>query len=71
MSGTFAQVVELVKQLSLDEKRELQQLLRKYLIDKRLECVLSENICGLLRNRRRGGGLADPKAHVARDVSNR
>jgi hypothetical protein len=35
MSQTFAQVVEHVKHLSLAEKQELQELLRKYLIEER------------------------------------
>ena len=36
MSHTFAEVVEEVKQLSPAEKEELQDLLRKYLIEERL-----------------------------------
>lgn len=35
MSQTFAQIVEDVQQLSLAEKEELQELLRKYLIEER------------------------------------
>ena len=35
MSQTFAEIVEDVKQLSLAEKEELQELLRKYLIEER------------------------------------
>ena len=35
MSQTFAEVVEEVKQLSPAEKEELQELLRKYLIEER------------------------------------
>ena len=35
MSQTFAEIVEDVKQLSPAEKEELQELLRKYLIEER------------------------------------
>ena len=35
MSQTFAEVVEVVKQLSVAEKEELRELLNKYLIDER------------------------------------
>jgi len=35
MSQSFAEIVEDVKQLSLGEKEELQELLRKYLIEGR------------------------------------
>jgi hypothetical protein len=35
MSQNFAEVVEDVKQLSVAEKEELQELLRKYLIEER------------------------------------
>ena len=35
MSQTFAEVVEEVKQLSVAEKEELRELLKKYLIDER------------------------------------
>jgi hypothetical protein len=35
MSQTFAEIVEDVQQLSLAEKEELQELLRKYLIEER------------------------------------
>jgi hypothetical protein len=35
MSQTFADIVEDVKQLSAAEKEELQELLRKYLIEER------------------------------------
>jgi len=35
MSQTFADIVEDVKQLSSEEKEELQELLKKYLIEER------------------------------------
>jgi hypothetical protein len=35
MSQTFAEIVEVVQQLSLAEKEQLQELLRKYLIEER------------------------------------
>lgn len=35
MSHNFAEIVEEVKQLSTEEKEELQDLLEKYLIDER------------------------------------
>ena len=40
MSQNFAQVVEAVKELSLAEKEELQELLRKYAIEERRQELL-------------------------------
>jgi phosphopantothenate synthetase len=40
MSQTFAEIVEDVKQLSPAEKEELQELLRKYLIEERRAEIL-------------------------------
>lgn len=37
MSGSFAEVVEEVKALSIQEKQELHQLIEKYLIEARRE----------------------------------
>jgi hypothetical protein len=47
MSQTFAQVVEHVKQLSLDEKQELQELLRKFLIEERRQEILENSKAGI------------------------
>ena len=40
MSTTFAEIVEDVKQLSPAEKEELQELLKKYLIEERRREIL-------------------------------
>lgn len=40
MSQNFAQVVEEVKRLSPDEKQELQELLRSYVIEERRREIL-------------------------------
>ncbi len=42
MSQNFAQVVEAVKELSLAEKEELQELLRKYAIEQRRQELLED-----------------------------
>ena len=42
MSQNFAQVVEAVKELSLAEKEELQELLRKYAIEERRQEPLED-----------------------------
>ncbi len=42
MSQSFAQVVEAVKELSLAEKEELQELLRKYAIEERRQELLED-----------------------------
>jgi len=42
MSQNFAQVVEAVKELSLAEKEELQELLRKYAIEERRQELLAD-----------------------------
>ena len=47
MSQTFAQVVEDVKQLSSAEKQELQELLRKYLIEERRRQILENCEAGV------------------------
>ena len=47
MSQTFAQVVEEVKQLSPAEKHELQELLRKYVIEERRREILENGEAGL------------------------
>jgi hypothetical protein len=47
MGQTFAQVVERVKQLSLAEKQELQELLRKYLIEERRLEILQNGEAGI------------------------
>ena len=53
MSQTFAQVVEDVKQLSPAEKQELQELLRKYVIEERRREIL-ENGEDALKEYREG-----------------
>jgi len=47
MRQTFAQVVEHVKHLSLAEKQELQELLRKYLIEERRLEILENGEAGI------------------------
>ena len=47
MSQTFAQVVEDVKQLSPAEKQELQELLRKYVIEERRREILENGEAAL------------------------
>lgn len=47
MSQTFADIVEDVKQLSPDEKEELQQLIKKYLIEERRRKILQNCEAGL------------------------
>jgi hypothetical protein len=47
MSQTFAQVVEDVKQLSQEEKQELQELLRMYLIEERRQEIRKNSEDGL------------------------
>jgi len=47
MSQTFADIVEDVKQLSPEEKAELQQLLKKYLIEERRLEILENAETGL------------------------
>ena len=47
MSQTFAQVVERVKQLSFAEKQELQELLKKYLIEERRREILENYKAGM------------------------
>ena len=42
MNGSFAQLVEDVKQLSADEKQELHDLLKRYLIEERRQ-EIAEN----------------------------
>ena len=42
MSQNFAQVVAAVKELSLAEKEELQELLRKYAIEERRQELLED-----------------------------
>ncbi len=42
MSQNFAQVVEAVKELSLAEKEELQELLRKYAIEERRQELMED-----------------------------
>lgn len=53
MSQTFAEIVEDVQQLSLAEKEELQELLRKYLIEERRR-EIRENAEAGLREYREG-----------------
>ena len=53
MSQNFAQVVEAVKELSLAEKEELQELLRKYAIEERRQELL-EDLEGSLQEWREG-----------------
>ena len=53
MSQTFAEMVEDVQQLSLAEKEELQELLRKYLIEERRH-EIRENADAALREYRDG-----------------
>ena len=47
MSQTFAEIVEDVKQLSPAEKEELQDLLRKYLIEERRREIRENAEAGL------------------------
>ena len=47
MNRTFAEIVEDVQQLSLAEKEELQELLRKYLIDERRSEIRENAEAGL------------------------
>lgn len=54
MSQTFADLVEDVKQLSSAEKEELQELLRKYLIEERRR-EIRENADSGMEELRRGG----------------
>ena len=53
MSQTFAEIVEDVQQLSLAEKEELQELLRKYLIEER-RAEIRENAEAGLKEYREG-----------------
>ena len=53
MSQNFAEVVEDVKQLSVAEKEELQELLRKYLIEER-RTEIRENAEAGLKEYREG-----------------
>ena len=47
MSGSFAEIVEEVKALSIQEKQELQVLLEKYLIEERREEIYQSHIHSL------------------------
>lgn len=47
MSQTFAEIVEDVQQLSFAEKEELQELLRKYLIEERRREIRENAEAGL------------------------
>jgi hypothetical protein len=47
MSQTFADIVEDVKQLSPEEKAELQELLKKYLIEEKRRAILENAEAGL------------------------
>lgn len=47
MSATFAEIVEVVQQLSPAEKEELHELLRKYLIEERRREILENAQAGL------------------------
>ena len=47
MSRTFAEIVEDVKQLSHGEKEELQELLKKYLIEERRRDMRENHEAGL------------------------
>ena len=47
MSQTFAEIVEDVKQLSPAEKEELQELLRKYLVEERRREIRENAEAGL------------------------
>ena len=51
MSQSFAEIVEDVKQLSPAEKEELQELLRKYLIEERRAKILEHAEASLQENR--------------------
>ncbi len=53
MSQTFAEVVEEVKQLSPAEKEELQELLKKYLVEERRR-EIRENAEAALKEFREG-----------------
>ena len=53
MSQTFADIVEDVKQLSCAEKEELQELLKKYLIEERRR-EIRENVEAGLQEYREG-----------------
>jgi phosphopantothenate synthetase len=70
MSQTFAEIVEDVKQLSSGEKEELQELLKKYLIEGRrreiqenAEAALKEYQDGKLRSWSSVDELMDSLSH--------
>jgi len=52
VSQTFAEIVEDVKQLSPAEKEELQELLKKYLIDERRREIRENADAGMEEMRR-------------------
>ncbi|PYS44511.1 MAG: hypothetical protein DMF71_03290 [Acidobacteria bacterium] len=52
MSQTFAEIVEDVKQLSPSEKEELQELLKKYLVDERRREIRANADAGMEELRR-------------------
>ncbi len=71
MSTTFAEIVEDVKQLSPAEKEELQELLKKYLIEERRREML-ENGEASLQELREGklkftSDLEELKEQLSRD----
>ena len=53
MSETFAEIVEDVRRLSFTEKEELQELLRKYLIEER-RAEIRDNLAAGLKEYREG-----------------
>lgn len=49
MSSSFAELVEEVKTLSVQEKEELQQLIEKYLIEERRDEILDNYVHSLTK----------------------
>ena len=47
MSSSFAEIVEEVKALSIQEKQELHQLIERYLIEERREEIYESYICSV------------------------
>jgi hypothetical protein len=61
MSSSFAEIVEEVKALSIQEKQELHELIEKYLIEERREEIYQSYICSRSE-------LEDSKAEFSSDM---
>jgi hypothetical protein len=61
MNGSFAEIVEEVKALSVEEKQELHELIEKYLIEERREEIYQTYICSISE-------LQDGKAEFSSDT---